>query len=238
MLVQNDDFVRLLHGLRDGLTVERRDGAQVEDFNVDSVVLQNVSSLQSGVDHGGVGNNAEIAAFAGDARFANGNNIVFGGDFSLDAAVKILVLEKDAGIVVADGGLNQAFRIVRRGGADDFEARVMDEPHFGILRMKRAAVDVSAAGAAQNQRRGRTPEIMSFRDHVGNLVESAADEIHELKFGDRAHAGERCAESRAHNGRFSDRCIDHAISSETVDEAVRDFESSAVNADVLADAED
>jgi hypothetical protein len=37
VLVEDDDLVCLLHGLRDGLAVERRDGAQVDDFDVDSV---------------------------------------------------------------------------------------------------------------------------------------------------------------------------------------------------------
>jgi len=30
--MQDDYFVRLLYRLRDGLAIERRDGAQVEDF--------------------------------------------------------------------------------------------------------------------------------------------------------------------------------------------------------------
>ena len=33
VLVEDDDLVRLLHGLRDGFAVERGDGAQVEDLD-------------------------------------------------------------------------------------------------------------------------------------------------------------------------------------------------------------
>ncbi len=79
---------------------------------------------------------------------------------------------------------------------------------------------------------------MSLRDHVHDLVESAADEIHKLELGYRAHAGERGAEGCAYDGGFRDRHVDDALGTEAVDEAVRDFESAAVDADVLAETED
>ena len=75
----------------------------------------------------------------------------------------------------------------------------MDKPHLGILRVEGAAVDVSATGAAQDQWSGRAPEIVRLRNHVGDLVEGAADEVHELKFGDWTHAGERGSEGRAYD---------------------------------------
>src|SRR5579872_462485 len=104
--------------------------------------------------------------------------------------------------------------------------------------MKRTAVDVSAARAAQDERRGRSPEIVRLRDHVGNLVEGAADEVHELEFSDGAHAGERRAEGRTYDRRLSDRCVDDALGAEAVDETVGDFEGSAINTDVFAETED
>ena len=170
--------------------------------------------------------------------FADGDDVVFRGDFAFDAAVEIFVLEEDAGIVVADGGFDEAFGVVGRGGADDFEAGIVDEPHLGILRVEGAAVDVSAAGAAQDERSGRAPEVVRFRDHVGDLVEGAADEVHELKFGDGAHAGERGSEGRADDGGLGDGRVDDALGAEAVDESVGDFEGAAVNADVFAEAED
>src|SRR6267154_2721919 len=156
------------------------------------------------MNHRGISNDAEVAAFADYVRFADGDDVIFCGDFALDAAVEIFVLEEDAGIVVADGGFDQTFGVVRRGGADDFKAGIVDEPHLGILRVEGAAVDVSTAGTAENERSGRSPEIVRLRDHVGNLIESAADEVHELKFGYRAHDGERRPEGRAHDGGFGD----------------------------------
>ena len=79
---------------------------------------------------------------------------------------------------------------------------------------------------------------MRFRDHVADLVEGAADEIHELEFGDRAHAGERRSEGRAYDGGLGDGRVDDALGAEAVDETVGDFERAAVDADVFAEAED
>ena len=97
---------------------------------------------------------------------------------------------------------------------------------------------VSAAGTTQNQRSRRTPEVMRLCDHVRNLVEGAADEIHELKFGDGTHAGERRSESGAHYGGLGDWSIDDALGTEAVDKAISDFKGAAINADVFAEAED
>src|SRR3984957_13476084 len=79
---------------------------------------------------------------------------------------------------------------------------------------------------------------MRLRDHVADLVESAADEVHELEFGDGAHAGERCSEGRAHDGGFGDGRVDDALGAEAVDETTSDFKGPAVDADVFAKAED
>src|SRR4051794_1842329 len=110
--------------------------------------------------------------------------------------------------------------------------------HLGILRVERTAVHAAAAGATQDERRGRLPTVVRLGHHVHDLIEGAADEVHELELGYRAHAGERGAIGRAHNGGFGDGRIDYALRAEVVDEPVRDFERAAVDANVFADAED
>ena len=48
VFVQEDDFVGLAHGLRDGFAVERGERAQVEDFGFDSF-LARISAASSAV---------------------------------------------------------------------------------------------------------------------------------------------------------------------------------------------
>ena len=102
--------------------------------------------------------------------------------------------------------------------------------------MERAAVNIAAAGPSKHKRCGRSPQVMGLRNHIGDLVKSATDEIHELKFRDRAQTGERCAKSRADNCRLSDGCVNDALGAEAVNESVCDFEGAAVNSNVFAQA--
>ena len=97
---------------------------------------------------------------------------------------------------------------------------------------------VATTRPAQHQRCGRAPAVVRRRDHVDDLIEGAADEIHELELGDRTQAGKRRPKRRAYDGRLGDGRVDHALGAEAVDEAVGDFESSAVDADVFAEAKD
>jgi hypothetical protein len=96
--VQDDHFVRLLHGLRDGLAVERRDGAQVEDFEIDIFFGENVGGFERGMYHRCISNDAEVSASADDVRFTDGDDVVFRRDFAFNSAVEIFVLEENAGI--------------------------------------------------------------------------------------------------------------------------------------------
>jgi hypothetical protein len=79
---------------------------------------------------------------------------------------------------------------------------------------------------------------MRLRDHVAYLVEGAADEVHELEFGDGTHAGERRSESRANYGGLGDGRVDDTFGAEAIDETISHFKSPAVDADVFAEAED
>src|SRR6478672_10595157 len=103
----------------------------------------------------------------------------------------------------------------------------MHEIHFWVLRMKWTTMDIAAAGTANHKRGRGTPAIVGFSHHVYDLIKSTTDEVHELKFRDRSHPGKRRSERSSDNRRFRDRCIDDALRSKAVNEAVSDFESAA-----------
>src|ERR1035438_9082303 len=179
-----------------------------------------------------------MTTLAGDPRFAERNHIVLRRNFFLDSAIQIFVLEKNYRVVIADRRLDQSLGIVGSRGANNFQAGCVHEPHLRILRVKWAAMHVASARPAQNHGSGRSPAVVGFCGHVDDLIEGAADEIHELKFGDGAHSSERRSESRADDRRLRDGSVDHALGSEAIDEAVGDLESAAVDADIFAEAED
>src|SRR6266699_434920 len=104
--------------------------------------------------------------------------------------------------------------------------------------MERSAMHIPAAWAANHQRGGRSPAVVRLRDHVDDLIEGAADEVHELELGHGAQSGESSSEGSAYDGRLRNRRIDHALGAESVDEAIGDFEGSAIDTDVLAQTKD
>src|SRR5208282_1466754 len=128
--------------------------------------------------------------------------------------------------------------IVGRSRANTLQPRRVHEPHLRILRMKRPAMHIPAARTAQHQRSRRSPTVVRLAGHVDDLIESAADEVHELKLGHGAQPSKRSAESSAHDGRLRNRSINHPFRAKAFDEAVSNFESPAVNADILTQAKD
>src|SRR5208282_2765586 len=132
---------------------------------------------------------AQVATLPGNSRLAQRHDVIFSRDIFFDPSIKILVLEEDHRIVVANGGLDETLRIIGACRTNHFQSRRMHKPHLWILRMKWTSVDIAAAGSANHERRRCTPAVVGFRHHVDNLVESTPDEIHELKLGDGTHPG-------------------------------------------------
>ena len=148
------------------------------------------------------------------------------------------MFQKENGIVVANGRLDQPFGVAGRGRRNNFHSRRVDKMHLRILRVERPTMHAASAGSTQDERSGRTPAIMRLGHHVHDLIESAADEVHELEFSHGTHAGKRRAKGRAHDSRLSDGRINHALRPKVVDKSVRNFERAAVNADVFTNTED
>ena len=97
---------------------------------------------------------------------------------------------------------------------------------------------IPAAWTTNHQRGRRSPAVVRLRGHVDDLIEGAADEVHELELGHGAQSGESSSEGSAYDGRLRNWRIDHALGAEAVDETVGDFEGSAVDTDVLAQTKD
>src|SRR5579872_4179123 len=238
VLVQDNDLVGVAHRGGNGLAIQRQQGAQVHNFKLNPFFGQNFRRFQRDVQHGGVGDDAQVTTWPRHARLAQRHDVILRRQVLLDAPVKHFVLEENDRVVVANGGFDQPFGIVSRARADHLETGGVHEVHFRVLRMERAAVNAPAAGPPDHDRSGRAPAVVRLGQHVGDLVEGATDEIHELELGHGTQPGERGPEGGAHDGGLSDGSINYALRAKTLDEAVGDLESAAVDADVLAQAED
>src|ERR1700704_4925785 len=96
----------------------------------------------------------------------------------------------------------------------------------------------TAGGAADDDGSGRVPEIMTFGDEIGELVEAAGDEVDKLHLADGPQAEVTHATSCADDGAFADRGVDHALPAEALEQAFAGLERAAVDADVFADDHD
>ena len=155
------------------------------------------AASSDGDDHRAIGQKRRVVALAPDGGHADRHDLVTFGHRTLRAAIQILVLEVHDRIVVANGGLEQPFRVVRRRRRDDFQAGPVNEPRLGILRVIQPAADVAAARRADDDRhRGAAAvSIAQRRGLIDDLIEAAGDEVRELHFRDRtipAHAPRRC----------------------------------------------
>src|SRR5262252_10598201 len=154
--------------------------------------------------HRGVGKDGQVLAFAADDGLSERHGVIRFGKLFFDAAVEEFVLEKEYGIVVANAGLEQALGVVGRRGIDDLEAGSVQEIHLRTERVKRPAMDAGASWPANGDGRRGVPKIVAAGDKVGELVETASDEVDELQFGDGAQPEEAHAAGGADDGAFAD----------------------------------
>ena len=103
--------------------------------------------------------------------------------------------------------------------------------------MKRARAHTRPAWPAKHCGNIRAPAITTLRRIIGQQIEATRNEINELKLGDRFHSHQRRAARRADDRRFRDRCIDHSLLAEAIDQSFRDFEGAAIDAHIFADHE-
>src|ERR1035441_11063820 len=94
----------------------------------------------------------------------------------------------------------------------------MGEIRLRILRVERTAMHATARWATQYHGNRRSPAKVRLGQQVGDLVEGATDEVHELKLSHRTHAGERGAKAAVDDGHLRDGGVHHARRTERSEE--------------------
>mmetsp|Transcript_4216 Transcript_4216/g.5242 ORF Transcript_4216/g.5242 Transcript_4216/m.5242 type:complete len:267 (+) Transcript_4216:45-845(+) len=171
------DSVRLLDGLDDGVSIEGAQGAQVDDLAADAVIsLQDLGSLQGVAHHLRVRCNGHIRANSLDFGLANRDDELFVHDFGVDIeldAVHHLVLEENDGVIVADGGLEQAAAVLDVPGAHDFEAWDRRVPGGEALRVLGSDTRADSVNSAEDNRARQVTSrhVERLRSRVDDVVD-------------------------------------------------------------------
>ena len=183
--------------------------------------------------HGAVGEDGEVRALARQRRLAEGNRVVAdrhvargvtgpGRDRPVmvtveGAGVEPLRLEDENGVVVLDGGDEEALGVVGVRGDHRLDAADMGEQPFRALAVGLASEDAAAIGRAHRDRRVELPGgAVAQAGGLGNeLVEARVYVVGELALDDRpkpvgAHADgdgrsarPRRSARRTRGGRYS-----------------------------------
>ena len=103
--------------------------------------------------------------------------------------------------------------------------------------MERISTDATTRRTAYDHRDWQTPSIGRRAGDRHNLVEPIGDEVHELHLDNRSHTIKRCADGRADNRSLTDWCINDALCTEFIEEALGDFERATVGSDVFTNHE-
>ena len=169
-------------------------------------------------------------------RRADGYDVVLVRRLAANGAVRPLVLQHDDRVLVADGRLQKALRVVRRRRSDHLQPGGVCKVGLDALRVVQPAAHVPAVWGAQHHRHvhlpiGAVPYARGLPDH---LVHRRPDEVRELHLGDGPQAGQRRADRYAGYRGLRQRRVDDALLPELLQEALGGKENAAAAAHVLA----
>ena len=126
-LVDHHQAAGLFHALGHGVVVKGNQSPGVDDLGGDALLGQLVGGLQGPLHIQQVGHDGHVRALPLDVRLAEGDaEVRVIGHLAL-GGVEHLVLEEADGVVVPDGGAQQARGVGGGGGADDFQPRDVHE---------------------------------------------------------------------------------------------------------------
>src|SRR6185436_10692240 len=119
--------------------IERGERAQVNDFDIQPFFLQLFGRIKRRQNHGAESEDRNVATLARRARLSNFDNVIILGKFLAQTgqAIKLLVLEVEHRIGIANGGLDQSFRIVGGRWLYNFQTGSVKKETLGIERVKR-----------------------------------------------------------------------------------------------------
>jgi hypothetical protein len=126
------------------------------------------------------------------------------------------VLEDHHRVVAAQGRQQHAARILQRGRRQHAQARHVRVPGFEAVRVLRRELPAGAGGHADHDRHAHLAarHVAQRGGVVHDLVQRQQAEVDRHHLDDGAHAAQRRADARAHEGRLGKRRVAHPVFAE------------------------
>src|ERR1700683_4955935 len=162
------------------------------------------------MDYGTVGDDADVGAFAHDARFAEWDGEIRSGIFRtvVGLAIEMFVFEKQHGIIGTNRGAQQAANVEGGGRHHHAQARNVSEDDFAALAMvNRAAGEVTADRYTDDDRRFEVSRRAPTQggEFVADLHVSGPNVIEELNFGHGLQTAQSHTDGAADNVSLGER---------------------------------
>ena len=179
--------------------------------------------MQAGLRHKADAQQRYVSPFPCYIRLAKRNRVRILRHIHIKAdAHKLAVVADDNRVVVADGGGEQPFGVIRVGGRDHFQARIVREYRVHRLRVLRRRVRSRARAGHNGQRHFdfAAEHIVNLGGVVQYLIPAHAHKADVHQVDHRTQPGRRRAHARAHKARLRDGGVADARRPKVPDEAL------------------
>src|SRR5690606_4496042 len=161
-------------------------------------------------------------AFALDVGDTEGDQVFLVGNLTLHV-VEHLAFDEDHRVGIADRGLEQALGVGRSGRHDHLETGDVRVPALECLRVLCSQLQRCATGSSEDNRAAdlSTAHVSNLGGCVHHLIDGQQREVpgHHLDYRAQSHHGR--TDTDAGESQFGDRSVDHATSTELLQQAAR-----------------
>ena len=206
---------------------------------MDAFLGQLFGGLKTHLHHAAVGDDGAISTFALHVGYAQGNGVLLFRDHALGTVQGLLLKEHD-GVVVPDGGFQQALGVVGGGGNDHLQAGEVSQTCLEALGVLGGGTGACTGSGAHDHRHLHL--AAEHEAHLGRfvdqLVKADAHEVGEHQLHNGTHARHGGADAGADVGLLGDGGVHDPILAELFQHAAGDAEGTAVLRDILAHHKD
>ena len=209
--VNDQQTARFPDGIDDGSRIQRRNGAQVDQFDGDTLFGELHRGLFAFQGHEGTGHDGDVRAFGDYAGLTERDQFVGfrSGQIIELHVVHGFVFKDQYGVIITDRAFEESLGFPCGGGQGDLEPGAIGYPCMQALGMLCGKGSPATHGGPDHQRHVDLPagHIVDFGGLIANLIHADQQEIRVHDFDYGAHSHNSRSHAGSHDARFGNRRI-------------------------------